>query len=196
MHKLGIYLEDAIWLSKSIMKPTMHTNRPCTEMVVILPFGARLVSCTTKSISIQTLSMHTEELFDWTHIFLKFGTDFLDISHTHLPFWFLFITPFLSSSLLNRYDLGTLYESCENQTSDALDAYAKALELDPNNNLVKSRIELLKNPGRNSGPPPHPQQPVPQEASATIRFASSGPGAAGGPPPGPAPHQMKVHLLF
>lgn len=89
-----------------------------------------------------------------------------------------------------RYDLGTLYESCENQTSDALDAYAKALELDPNNNHIKSRIELLKNPNRNSGLPPSPQQPNPLETSAH-KFASSGPGA-GGPPPGPVPHYMKV----
>jgi tetratricopeptide (TPR) repeat protein len=42
------------------------------------------------------------------------------------------------------YDLGTLYESCNNQTSDAIDAYSRALELDPSNAQISTRLSALK----------------------------------------------------
>lgn len=42
------------------------------------------------------------------------------------------------------YDLGTLYESCNNQVQDALDAYQRAAELDPSNPHIKQRLELLR----------------------------------------------------
>jgi tetratricopeptide (TPR) repeat protein len=34
------------------------------------------------------------------------------------------------------FDLGSLYESCNNQISDAIDAYARASELDPSNHVI------------------------------------------------------------
>ncbi|CAH1757017.1 7292_t:CDS:10 [Entrophospora sp. SA101] len=43
------------------------------------------------------------------------------------------------------YDLGTLYESCNNQTNDAIDAYQRAAELDPNNAHIKQRLQILRN---------------------------------------------------
>lgn len=42
------------------------------------------------------------------------------------------------------YDLGTLYESC-NQVSDALDAYQRAAELDPQNAQIRQRLNILRN---------------------------------------------------
>jgi general transcriptional corepressor CYC8 len=63
-----------------------------------------------------------------------------------------------------RYDLGTLYESCNNQVNDAIDAYTRALELDPNNNLIKQRLHILRNPhSAQATPPSQPQQPAPQD---------------------------------
>ncbi|KAJ4587872.1 glucose repression mediator protein, variant 2 [Exophiala dermatitidis] len=59
------------------------------------------------------------------------------------------------------YDLGTLYESCNNQTSDALDAYARAAELDPTNTHIKARLALLRS-GVQTGPNQH-NAPVPQD---------------------------------
>lgn len=40
--------------------------------------------------------------------------------------------------------MGTLYESCNNQIPDAIDAYTRALELDPNNAQIKQRLNALK----------------------------------------------------
>lgn len=58
------------------------------------------------------------------------------------------------------YDLGTLYESCNNQVSDALDAYSRAAELDPGNPHIKSRLDLLRSAqagGLRHNAAPHPQ---------------------------------------
>ncbi|KAI8899943.1 hypothetical protein BC833DRAFT_583773 [Globomyces pollinis-pini] len=94
------------------------------------------------------------------------------------------INPYISEVW---YDLGTLYESCENQTADALDAYTKALEYDPNNQLVKQRLEYLKNPKSGNQGQPQPQQPVPQDLHPT-KYGSSAPSnfrtpySAGEPP--------------
>jgi len=53
------------------------------------------------------------------------------------------------------------YESCNNQTSDALDAYARAAELDPTNTHIKARLQLLRS-GQATGPNQH-NAPVPQD---------------------------------
>jgi tetratricopeptide (TPR) repeat protein len=84
------------------------------------------------------------------------------------------------------YDLGTLYESCENQVSDALDAYTKALELDPNNNVIKTRLEALKalRPGQAPLPALPPVQPAPLDMNSS-KFAT-GPSGSGPPPLQPA----------
>ena len=42
------------------------------------------------------------------------------------------------------FDLGSLYESCNNQIGDAIDAYACAADLNPENILIMQRLELLK----------------------------------------------------
>ena len=41
-------------------------------------------------------------------------------------------------------NLGILYESSTNQVQDALDAYKRAAELDPNNKLIRQRIEYFR----------------------------------------------------
>jgi len=51
------------------------------------------------------------------------------------------INPYISEVW---FDLGSLYESCNNQISDAIDAYARAAELDPRNTAITQRLELLK----------------------------------------------------
>ncbi|KAG0303510.1 glucose repression mediator protein, partial [Linnemannia gamsii] len=58
------------------------------------------------------------------------------------------------------YDLGTLYEACNNQVQDAIDAYQRASDLDPENPLIKQRLDYLRqnNGGQGGGmPPPHPE---------------------------------------
>jgi general transcriptional corepressor CYC8 len=50
------------------------------------------------------------------------------------------LNPYLSEVW---YDLGTLYESC-NQISDSLDAYQRAAELDPGNKHIQQRLNALR----------------------------------------------------
>ena len=62
------------------------------------------------------------------------------------------------------YNLGALYEACNNQTSDALDAFTRALELDPRDSVLADRVGLLKNcvsgiPGSLVPVPLDPKQP-------------------------------------
>ncbi|KAJ7816602.1 hypothetical protein B0H14DRAFT_3475265 [Mycena olivaceomarginata] len=52
------------------------------------------------------------------------------------------------------FDLGSLYESCDNQISDAIDAYARASVLDPNNPVISQRLALLKNAQATGGQVP------------------------------------------
>lgn len=100
------------------------------------------------------------------------------------------------------YDLGTLYESCNNQTADALDAYQRAFDLDPSNNHIKARLSLLRNGGQstgmtNQGAAPEPQDVHPQQYQApgvngppTAQWGLPGgvnPAAHGGIPPQQAP---------
>jgi len=49
------------------------------------------------------------------------------------------LNPYLSEVW---YDLGTLYESC-NQISDSLEAYQRAAELDPQNKHIQERLAAL-----------------------------------------------------
>ncbi|KAG1772535.1 hypothetical protein EV702DRAFT_1246495 [Suillus placidus] len=51
------------------------------------------------------------------------------------------INPYISEVW---FDLGSLYESCNNQISDAIDAYARASELDPGNHVISQCLQLLK----------------------------------------------------
>jgi general transcriptional corepressor CYC8 len=50
------------------------------------------------------------------------------------------LNPYLSEVW---YDLGTLYESC-NQIGDSLDAYHRAAELDPGNKHIQQRLSALR----------------------------------------------------
>ena len=54
-----------------------------------------------------------------------------------------------------------MYESCNNQTNDAIDAYTRALELDPNNAQIKQRLNALKQ-NQNSGGSNNQQNPANQ----------------------------------
>ncbi|CAG8781816.1 1837_t:CDS:1, partial [Racocetra fulgida] len=90
------------------------------------------------------------------------------------------------------YDLGTLYESCNNQINDALDAYQRAAELDPSNPHIKQRLQMLRNQqagGQTSAPIPQdvnpqayqsPNGPPNMLGGNTPTFAQPTPG-----PPGP-----------
>merc|ERR1711939_411658 len=91
------------------------------------------------------------------------------------------------------YDLGTLYESCNNQINDALDAYQRAAELDPTNVHIKARLQLLRS-GQTNGllvqtSAPLPQDVHPQAYQATGAVGPPGPqwgnSAPQPPPPGP-----------
>jgi glucose repression mediator protein len=92
--------------------------------------------------------------------------------------------------------LGTLYESCENQTNDAIDAYSKAVDLDPTNALIKQRLELLKSPNRAAaGPPPAPLQPQ-QPAIGQQEGSKPFPGQNGPTPAGPPPQNFAKVCVF
>jgi glucose repression mediator protein len=72
------------------------------------------------------------------------------------------LNPFISEVW---YDLGTLYESCNNQINDALDAYQRAAELDPTNPHIKQRLQMLRTQqvqGGQTGTAPIPQDVNPQ----------------------------------
>lgn len=96
------------------------------------------------------------------------------------------LNPFISEVWFN---LGSLYESCNNQVNDAIDAYARAHDLDPANNLIKSRLNLLRNAERDgvtlSDPPP-PQDVHPTAYAQTVAnraFPGSQAVAGGAPAP-------------
>ncbi|CAG8798538.1 4589_t:CDS:2, partial [Gigaspora rosea] len=90
------------------------------------------------------------------------------------------------------YDLGTLYESCNNQINDALDAYQRAAELDPSNPHIKQRLQMLRSQqagGQTSAPIPQDVNPQAYQSTNgpptmlggnTPTFAQPTPG-----PPGP-----------
>lgn len=103
------------------------------------------------------------------------------------------------------FNLGTLYEACNNQIQDAIDAYNRAYELDNTYIAVEERLNILKRnmeTGRNDGPPPpRPSDIDPQryedflqnQANAQsnqqlYHITQQNPGAnAWGPPPSVAP---------
>lgn len=121
-------------------------------MVATLLFGARLVSCTTKSTSIAMRWTPIRGLSASIHIYLRSGTT---LAHWYVRSYFLSFTPLTSVQ----------YESCNNQTADALDAYARAAELDPSNAHIKARLQLLRSGGGAGGNQlnaPAPQDVHPQ----------------------------------
>lgn len=83
------------------------------------------------------------------------------------------INPYISEVW---FDLGSLYESCNNQISDAIDAYARASELDPQNPVISQRLQLLRTAQTTGGQ--LPAAPGPQDVHPTA-YAS-----AVVPPPG------------
>lgn len=106
------------------------------------------------------------------------------------------INPYISEVW---FDLGSLYESCNNQISDAIDAYGRAAELDPYNPHIKQRLELLKSVQENGGA--LPAAPGPQDvhptAYATAPVPPGIPGSGGHPlGVGPLGHQPATRLLF
>jgi glucose repression mediator protein len=88
------------------------------------------------------------------------------------------------------------YESCNNQTADALDAYQRAADLDPSNVHIKARLQLLQNGQTSAGAPNQGNAPVPQDIHPQAYQPASihGPAAPQWgapqpqqPPQGPAP---------
>lgn len=67
------------------------------------------------------------------------------------------LNPFISEVW---YNLGSLYESCNNQITDAIDAYTRAADLDPTNASIKRRLNLLQNASSSNGPLPPAPGPV------------------------------------
>jgi hypothetical protein len=88
------------------------------------------------------------------------------------------INPYISEVW---FDLGSLYESCNNQISDAIDAYARASELDPSNHVISQRLQLLKTAQATGGQ--LPAAPGPQDVHPTA-YASAvvPPSGLTGPP--------------
>ncbi|KAJ7920503.1 hypothetical protein B0H13DRAFT_2422486 [Mycena leptocephala] len=64
------------------------------------------------------------------------------------------INPYISEVW---FDLGSLYENCNNQISDAIDTYGRASELDPNNPVISQHLALLMNVQATDGQIPSPQ---------------------------------------
>lgn len=102
------------------------------------------------------------------------------------------INPYISEVW---FDLGSLYESCNNQISDAIDAYARASELDPSNQIISQRLQLLRNAQQTGGS--LPAAPGPQDVHPTAYASAVGPPmniSAGGPPllmsSGPTPRPI------
>ncbi|KAJ1938277.1 glucose repression mediator protein, partial [Linderina macrospora] len=86
------------------------------------------------------------------------------------------------------FDLGALYEACNNQVNDAIDAYTRAAELDRTNSIIEQRLEVLRR--MQAG------QPVPTGASQgpapidppTGPTTAGQPNAPGGPSGESGPH--------
>lgn len=90
----------------------------------------------------------------------------------------------------------TQYESCNNQTADALDAYQRAADLDPSNVHIKARLQLLQNGQASAGAPNQGHAPIPQDVHPQAYQPASVHGPAAPqwgapqpqqPPQGPAP---------
>ncbi|KAJ2843951.1 glucose repression mediator protein, partial [Coemansia brasiliensis] len=89
------------------------------------------------------------------------------------------IDPYLSEVW---FDLGALYEACNNQVNDAIDAYTRAAELDRSNPIIEQRLELLRrmqSSGQtaisSANPPPTPIDPVASTGTTGRLNARGGP---------------------
>jgi len=98
------------------------------------------------------------------------------------------INPYISEVW---FDLGSLYESCNNQITDAIDAYARAAELDPSNAAIAQRLQLLKT-AQATGTQ-LPAAPGPQDVHPTAYASSVVPPPANlnGPPLMLQPNNMR-----
>jgi hypothetical protein len=74
---------------------------------------------------------------------------------------------------LTRFNLGVLYEMSNNQTSDAIDSYSRALDLDPQNAIIKQRLVFLRNPPTGSLSPTISKPPSPKEMD--LKFSNAPP---------------------
>ena len=79
------------------------------------------------------------------------------------------LNPYISEVWFN---LGSLYESCNNQVTDAIDAYSRAAELDQNNTVIKTRLALLKN--GSTAPLPAPPGPIDVHPSQYAAHGTAG----------------------
>jgi hypothetical protein len=85
-----------------------------------------------------------------------------------------------------------LYESCNNQIPDAIDAYTRALELDPNNAQIKQRLNALKE--SQSGQKTTLSQNIPKITLPAVPSSGNNTGVppTGSPPPGIFPARMSA----
>lgn len=89
--------------------------------------------------------------------------------------------------------ISTQYESCNNQTTDALDAYQRAAELDPNNQAIKARLQLLRS-GQSTGHLNQNGAPLPQDMPPQAYQPTNASGPAQTPWGGPSqPHSNHNH---
>ena len=63
------------------------------------------------------------------------------------------------------FNLGSSYESCNNQIGDAIDAYVRAAELDPGNDAITQQLHLLKHSQATGAQ--LPAAPAPQDVHPT-----------------------------
>ncbi|KEI42624.1 uncharacterized protein L969DRAFT_163465 [Mixia osmundae IAM 14324] len=88
------------------------------------------------------------------------------------------INPYISEVWFN---LGALYESCNDQMTDAIDAYERTLSLDRNNEVVAQRLQDIRAHQRTGAPLLRPPQPIdisPASQSWQIADSANGPPSA------------------
>lgn len=88
------------------------------------------------------------------------------------------------------FNLGLLYESCKNPISDPIAAYIRAADLDPDNQDVKTRLELLKGVQANGGM--LPAAPGPQDVHPTAYTSGHGPPSMVNEPRTPFAHHHQT----
>ncbi|KAJ1922271.1 glucose repression mediator protein [Mycoemilia scoparia] len=89
------------------------------------------------------------------------------------------------------FDLGTLYEACNGQVNDAIDAYQRASELDPSNTEVKARLSALHHAQRTGQPLPTTSLPSPIDPpTSSLLPNNSNQPAQGDSAHGPAPGSL------
>ena len=81
------------------------------------------------------------------------------------------LNPYIPEIWLN---LGILYETCNNQISDAIDAYRRVMELEPENAAIQQRLQLLQNAEPLGKAVPNIPKPkdVPLDSYATVNAAA------------------------